>query len=152
MAKPVPGNPAPAFTLPDQDGNNVSLNDYRGRKVVLYFYPKDDTSGCTKQACELRDRIEEFDAKDAVVLGVSPDPIASHDKFHRKYDLNFTILADADHAVAEEYGVWKEKSLYGRKYWGNERTTFVIGEDGRILNVLEKVKPAAHAGQVLELL
>lgn len=152
MTKPAPGSLAPAFTLPDQNGNEISLQDYRGRKVVLYFYPKDDTSGCTKQACELRDRIEEFDARDAVVLGVSPDPIASHDKFHRKYDLNFTILADADHSVADRYGVWKEKSLYGRKYWGNERTTFVIGEDGRILNVLEKVKPAAHAGQVLDLL
>ena len=152
MATPTAGSPAPEFTLPDQNGNAVSLSDFRGRKVVLYFYPKDDTSGCTKQACELRDRIEEFDAKDAVVLGVSPDPIASHDKFHRKHDLNFTILADADHVVAEAYGVWKQKSLYGRKYWGNERTTFVIGEDGRITHVLERVKPAAHAGQVLSLL
>ena len=152
MATPTAGSPAPEFTLPDQNGNAVSLSDFRGRKVVLYFYPKDDTSGCTTQARELRDRIEEFDAKDAVVLGVSPDPIASHDKFHRKHDLNFTILADADHVVAEAYGVWKQKSLYGRKYWGNERTTFVIGEDGRITHVLERVKPAAHAGQVLSLL
>jgi peroxiredoxin Q/BCP len=152
MATPTPGIPAPEFTLPDQNGNAVNLSDFRGRKVVLYFYPKDDTSGCTTQACELRDRIEEFDANDAVVLGVSPDPIASHNKFHRKHDLNFTILADADHSVAEAYGVWKEKSLYGRKYWGNERTTFVIGEDGRITHVLERVKPAAHAGQVLSLL
>jgi peroxiredoxin Q/BCP len=152
MATPNAGSAAPEFTLPDQKGNAVNLADFRGRKVVLYFYPKDDTSGCTTQARELRDRIEEFDAKDAVVLGVSPDPIASHDKFHRKYDLNFTILADADHSVAEAYGVWKEKSLYGRKYWGNERTTFVIDEDGRITHVLERVKPAAHAGQVLSLL
>jgi peroxiredoxin Q/BCP len=152
MATATPGSAAPEFTLSDQNGNAVNLSDFRGRKVVLYFYPKDDTSGCTTQACELRDRIEEFDANDAVVLGVSPDPIASHNKFHRKHDLNFTILADADHSVAEAYGVWKEKSLYGRKYWGNERTTFVIGEDGRITHVLERVKPAAHAGQVLSLL
>jgi peroxiredoxin Q/BCP len=152
MATPTAGSPAPEFTLPDQNGNAVNLSDFRGRKVVLYFYPKDDTSGCTTQACELRDRIEEFDAQDAVVLGVSPDPIASHVKFHRKYDLNFTILADAEHSVAEAYGVWKEKSLYGRKYWGNERMTFVIGENGRISHVLERVKPAAHAGQVLSLL
>lgn len=152
MSKPAPGSVAPDFTLSDQDGSDVSLSDYRGRKVVLYFYPKDDTSGCTTQACELRDRIQEFDAKEAVVLGISPDPVASHNKFHRKHDLNFTILADADHAVAETYGVWKEKSLYGRKYWGNERTTFVIDEDGRISDVLERVKPAAHAGQVLNLL
>jgi peroxiredoxin Q/BCP len=152
MATPTAGSAAPEFTLPDQKGNAVNLSDFRGRKVVLYFYPKDDTSGCTAQARELRDRIEEFTARDTVVLGVSPDPIASHDKFHRKYDLNFTILADADHSVAEAYGVWKEKSLYGRKYWGNERTTFVIGEDGRITHVLERVKPAAHAGQVLSLL
>lgn len=152
MTKPARNTPAPDFTLPDQDGNDVRLSDFRGRKVVLYFYPKDDTSGCTTQACELRDRIAEFDAKGAVVLGVSPDPIPSHGKFHRKYDLNFTLLADTDHAVAERYGVWKEKSLYGRKYWGNERSTFVIGEDGRIVDVLQRVKPAAHAGQVLDLL
>jgi peroxiredoxin Q/BCP len=152
MARPDQGSAAPSFTLPDQDGNDVSLSDFKGRKVVLYFYPKDDTSGCTKQACELRDRIQEFETKHAVVLGISPDPVTSHEKFHRKHDLNFTILADADHSVAEKYGVWKEKSLYGRKYWGNERTTFVIDEEGRIATVLERVKPAAHAGQVLDLL
>lgn len=154
MPTPTPslGSTAPVFALPDQDGNTVRLADFRGRKVVLYFYPKDDTSGCTTQACDVRDRIAEFDAKDAVVLGVSPDVVASHEKFRRKYDLNFTLLADADHAVAELYGVWKEKSLYGRTYWGNERTTFVIDENGRILDVLERVKPAAHAAQVLDLL
>lgn len=149
---PKAGDIAPDFTLPNQDGTPVRLSDFRGRRVVLYFYPKDDTSGCTTQACEIRDRIDEFDAKDAVVLGVSPDPVDSHRKFREKYDLPFTLLADTDHAVAEAYGVWKEKSMYGRTYWGNERTTFVIGPDGRIEQVLARVKPAAHAGDVLSLL
>jgi thioredoxin-dependent peroxiredoxin len=149
---PKKGDKAPDFVLSDQDGNEVRLSDLQGRKVVLYFYPKDDTSGCTAQACDVRDRIGEFDAKGALVYGVSPDPVKSHVKFRQKYDLNFPLLADTDHAVAEKYGVWKEKSMYGRKYWGNERTTFVIGEEGRIEAVLEKVKPAEHAGQVLELL
>jgi peroxiredoxin Q/BCP len=149
---PKKGEKAPDFTLSDQDGNTVRLSDLRGRKVVLYFYPKDDTSGCTVQACGIRDRIGEFDAKGAAVLGVSPDAVKSHVRFRDKHDLNFTLLADTDHAVAEKYGVWKEKSLYGRKYWGNERTTFVIGEDGRIEQVLEKVKPAQHADQVLDLI
>jgi thioredoxin-dependent peroxiredoxin len=149
---PKKGDKAPEFALSDQDGTLVRLGDLRGRKVVLYFYPKDDTSGCTVQACGIRDRIREFDAKGATVLGVSPDPVKSHVKFRSKHDLNFTLLADTDHTVAEQYGVWKEKSLYGRKYWGVERTTFVIAEDGRIEQVLEKVKPAQHADQVLELL
>jgi peroxiredoxin Q/BCP len=140
---------APEFTLEDQNGDSVSLSDFRGRKVVLYFYPKDDTSGCTTQACELRDSVETFDARDAVILGVSPDAVASHRKFADKYDLPFTLLADVDHAVAEAYGVWQEKSMYGRKYWGNERTTFVIDEQGRIAKVLPKVKPAEHVDQVL---
>jgi peroxiredoxin Q/BCP len=149
---PETGDAAPEFTLEDQDGKAVSLADFRGRKVVLYFYPKDDTSGCTAQACDLRDRAGEFDARDAVVLGVSPDPVKSHVRFREKYDLPFTLLADTDHAVAEKYGVWKEKSMYGRKYWGNERTTFVIDESGAIAHVLPKVKPAEHAGQVLGLI
>ena len=140
---------APEFTLRNQDDEQVSLSDYRGRKVVLYFYPKDDTSGCTTQACELRDRVETFDAKDAVILGVSPDDVASHRKFADKFSLPFTLLADTEHEVAESYGVWKEKSMYGRKYWGNERTTFVIDGDGRIAKVLPKVKPAQHVDQVL---
>lgn len=140
---------APEFTLADQDGNRVSLSDFRGRKVVLYFYPKDDTSGCTTQACELRDRVETFDARGAVILGVSPDPVASHRKFADKFELPFTLLADVDHAVADAYGVWKEKSMYGKNYWGNERTTFIIDEQGRIAKVLPKVKPAEHVGQVL---
>jgi peroxiredoxin Q/BCP len=149
---PETGGAAPEFTLEDQDGKAVSLADFRGRKVVLYFYPKDDTSGCTAQACDLRDRAEDFDARGAVVLGISPDPVKSHSRFRDKYDLPFTLLADTDHAVAEQYGVWKEKSMYGRKYWGNERTTFVIDENGTIAHVLPKVKPAEHAGQVLELI
>ena len=140
---------APGFTLQDQNGDTVSLSDFRGRKVVLYFYPKDDTSGCTTQACELRDSVETFDARGAVILGVSPDPVTSHRRFADKYDLPFTLLADVDHAVADAYGVWKEKSMYGRKYWGNERTTFVIDEEGRISKVLPKVKPAEHVDQVL---
>jgi peroxiredoxin Q/BCP len=149
---PETGEAAPEFTLEDQDGREVSLSDFRGRKVVLYFYPKDDRSGCTAQACDLRDRAEDFDARGAVVLGISPDPVKSHSRFRDKYDLPFTLLADTDHAVAEQYGVWKEKSMYGRKYWGNERTTFVIDENGTIAHVLPKVKPAEHAGQVLELI
>lgn len=146
---PAENEVAPEFTLADQDGNDVSLSDFRGRRVVLYFYPKDDTSGCTTQACELRDRAETFDARGAVILGVSPDPVASHRRFADKYELPFTLLADVDHAVADAYGVWKEKSMYGRKYWGNERTTFVIDEQGRIAKVLPKVKPAEHVDQVL---
>lgn len=143
---------APDFALPDQQGREHTLSAYRGRKVVLYFYPKDDTSGCTTQACALRDRIEEIETRGAVVLGVSPDDVASHQDFATKYDLPFTLLADTGHEVAERYGVWKEKTLYGRKYWGNERTTFLIDEEGRISKILPRVKPAAHAGQVIDLL
>jgi peroxiredoxin Q/BCP len=146
------GKKAPDFTLRDHDGKRVGLADFRGRKVVLYFYPKDDTSGCTTQACSLRDRIAEFDARGAVVLGVSPDSPASHTKFREKYGLNFTLLADEDHAVAGKYGVWQEKSMYGRTYWGVARTTFLIDGEGRVAQILEKVKPASHTDQVLELI
>jgi thioredoxin-dependent peroxiredoxin len=146
------GDAAPEFTMDDQDGRPVSLSDFRGRKVVLYFYPKDDTSGCTTQACELRDNVQTFDAKGAVILGVSPDDAKSHRKFADKYQLPFTLLVDEDHKVADAYGVWKEKSMYGKTYWGNERTTFVIDENGRIAKVLPKVKPAEHVSQVLEVL
>lgn len=139
------GMAAPDFTLPADDGSNVSLSSLRGRKVVLYFYPKDDTSGCTAQACELRDSMPRFEGVDAVVLGVSPDPVASHRRFRDKYDLNFPLLADVDHAVAEAYGVWVEKSMYGRKYMGIERSTFLIGEDGAVLEAWRKVKPKGHA-------
>jgi len=145
------GDPAPDFDLAADDGSRVRLSDLRGRKVILYFYPKDDTPGCTQQACELRDHIQEIDAKGAVVLGVSPDSVASHKKFKEKYQLNFPLLADEGHALAEAYGVWKEKSMYGRKYFGNERTTFIIDEQGRIAKILAQVKPAQHVGQVLEI-
>jgi len=149
---PEAGDRAPGFSLRNQDDETVSLSDFRGHTVVLYFYPKDDTSGCTTQACGIRDRIEEFDSRDAMVLGVSPDPVKSHVKFREKYDLNFTLLADPDHSVAEAYGVWQEKSMYGRKYMGIARTTFVIDGEGVISAVLPKVKPASHVDEVLALL
>jgi thioredoxin-dependent peroxiredoxin len=140
---------APDFTLESDTGEQITLSALRGKKVVLYFYPKDDTPGCTTQACELRDHVGEFDSRGAIILGVSPDPVTKHRKFKDKYQLPFTLLADVDHQVAEQYGVWKEKSMYGRKYWGNERTTFVIDEEGRISRVLPNVKPAEHVGQLL---
>ena len=141
----APGDAAPDFTLPADDGGEVTLSDLRGRRVVLYFYPKDDTSGCTRQACEMRDDMPRFEALDAVVLGVSPDPVESHRKFRDKHDLNFPLLADVDHEVAEAYGVWKEKSMYGRKYMGVERSTFLIDEEGRVAEAWRKVKPKGHA-------
>ena len=142
------GGLAPDFTLPADDGGAVTLSALRGRPVVLYFYPKDDTSGCTAQACEFRDDFPRFASADAVILGVSPDSPASHARFRSKYDLPFALLADEDHAVAERYGVWAEKSMYGRKYWGNLRTTFVVGRDGRVARVFERVQPAGHAAEV----
>jgi peroxiredoxin Q/BCP len=145
------GQPAPDFELATDEGRKVKLSDFKGRKVILYFYPKDDTPGCTTQACNLRDHIQEIDARGAVVLGVSPDDVASHKKFKEKFGLNFTLLADADHQVAEQYGVWKEKNLYGKKTMGVERTSFIIDEQGRIAKVLPRVKPAEHVGQILEL-
>lgn len=141
---------APDFTLPADDGREVSLSGLRGKWVVLYFYPKDDTSGCTTQACGFRDSFPRFGDLDAVILGVSPDDVESHQKFRSKYDLPFTLLADTDHAVAELYDVWKEKSMYGRKYMGIERTTFLIAPDGRIARIFARVKPAGHAGEVAE--
>jgi thioredoxin-dependent peroxiredoxin len=150
------GDRAPDFTLEGVRGQDetirVSLADLRGRPVVLYFYPKDDTPGCTTQACGVRDEWESFRAAGAEVLGISPDDVESHRAFADKYDLPFTLLADPDHAVAEAYGVWKEKSMYGRKFWGIERSTFVIDGDGRIEAVFRRVKPAHHADQVLEVL
>jgi peroxiredoxin Q/BCP len=144
-----PGQTAPDFTLPDQSGKPVTLSDLRGRKVVLYFYPKADTPGCTTQACGVRDHRAEYDAAGAVVLGVSPDAPKKIAKFDDKYELGFPLLGDEDHAVAQAYGVWVEKSMYGRTYMGNERTTFVIDADGVITEILRKVKPALHDDLVL---
>lgn len=146
------GDRAPGFSLPSDEESLVTLGELKGKKVVLYFYPKDDTSGCTTQACGLRDTLPRIDEQGAVVLGVSPDPVSSHQKFRDKYQLNFPLLSDDDHQVAEAYGVWKEKSMYGRKYWGIERSTFVIDEDGIVLEVWRKVKPKGHAEMVTELL
>jgi peroxiredoxin Q/BCP len=144
-----PGDPAPDFTLPDQDGNPVTLSELRGQTVVLYFYPKADTPGCTTQACGVRDRRADYEAAGARVLGVSPDPVKKVKKFHDGQGLNFTLLADEDKQVVEAYGVWVEKSMYGRTYMGAERSTFVIGPDGVVKDVLRKVKPAEHDELVL---
>jgi peroxiredoxin Q/BCP len=146
------GAVAPPFSLPADDGSTVSLAGLRGSRVVLYFYPKDDTSGCTTQACEFRDSWQAVQAAGAVVLGVSPDGVASHRTFKRKYQLPFPLLADEDHRLAEAYGVWGEKSMYGRKYMGILRTTFVIDGSGRVTRVFERVKPKGHAREVLEAL
>lgn len=146
------GHLAPAFDLQDDRGTTVSLADLRGRRVVLYFYPKDDTSGCTAQACALRDDWAAVEALDVALFGISPDSAKSHAAFRAKHDLPFPLLVDEEHRTAEAYGVWVEKSLYGRRYMGVERTTFVIGPDGRVEHVLRKVKPAEHLGQLLEAL
>ena len=143
------GSKAPAFTLPADDGSIVSLTALRGRPVVLYFYPKDDTSGCTTQACEFRDRWQAVRQAGAVVLGVSPDGVPSHQKFKAKYRLPFPLLADTDHTVAAAYGAWGEKSMYGRKYFGILRTTFLIDGEGKVARIFEKVKPKGHAAEVL---
>ena len=144
-----PGTKAPAFSLPSDDGSTVALKDLKGKKVVLYFYPKDDTSGCTTEACEFRDSWKSVQKAGAVVLGVSPDPVTAHLKFRKKYSLPFPLLADTDHVVAEAYGAWGEKSMYGRKYFGILRSTFIIDERGKVAKVFEKVKPKGHAGEVL---
>jgi peroxiredoxin Q/BCP len=143
------GTPAPDFELPSDSGETVRLSSLRGRKVVLYFYPKDDTPGCTSQACDLRDVMPTLEGLDAVVLGVSPDPVSSHVKFREKFRLNFPLLADEDYAVAEAYGVWKQKSLYGRNYMGVERSTFILDEDGVVQEAWRKVRPGGHAEKVL---
>jgi peroxiredoxin Q/BCP len=138
---PQVGDLAPEFTATTDTGDQVTLASLRGKKVVLYFYPKDDTSGCTTQACGFRDNYPMIEEKNAVVLGVSPDGVKSHQKFKTKYNLPFTLLVDEDHAIAEAYGVWAEKSMYGKKYMGVERSHFVIGEDGTIIEAAVKVKP-----------
>ncbi len=146
------GQQAPDFELPDQDGMTVKLSDFRGQNVVIYFYPKAATPGCTTQACGVRDRRADYEHANAAVLGISPDPVAKVKKFHDKEGLNFALLADEGHHVADTYGVWVQKSMYGRTYFGNERTTFVIGSDGTVAAVLRKVKPAEHDELVLKAL
>ncbi len=147
------GETAPDFTLTDQDGRELSLSILRGRPVVLYFYPRADTPGCTTQACGVRDHFEDYvETHAARVIGISPDEVADVKKFHDKYDLNFTLLADADHAVAERYGTWVEKSMYGKKYMGVQRATFVIDAEGEIVKVFPKVSPKTHDDVVLEAL
>jgi len=143
------GDEAPDFELPDQDGRAVKLSDFRGQPVVVYFYPKADTPGCTVQACGVRDHRADYEKVGSVVLGISPDPVSKVKAFHEKYDLDFPLLADEDHAVAESYGVWATKSMYGKSYKGNERTTFIIDSDGKVAEVLRKVKPAEHDALVL---
>jgi peroxiredoxin Q/BCP len=146
------GDPAPEFALPDQTGTEIQLADLRGCRVVVYFYPKADTPGCTTQACSLRDARSDLDAAGAVVIGISPDKPAAQARFATKYDLGFPLLSDADHAVAEAYGVWGEKSMYGKKYMGIIRSAFVIDEDGRIAEALYKVSPKDTAPKALQAL
>jgi peroxiredoxin Q/BCP len=156
MSKPAKeltvGQKAPDFTVLNDKGDKVKLSDFKGKKVVLYFYPKDDTPGCTKEACAFRDGISAIKKKGAEVLGVSPDSVESHQKFKKKFDLNFGLLADTDRKIVEDYGTWKEKSMYGRKYMGVERTTFVIDEQGKISHIFPKVKVNEHYDEVLEAL
>jgi thioredoxin-dependent peroxiredoxin len=148
----VEGEPAPDFTLRADSGETVTLSSLRGQPIVLYFYPQDDTPGCTAQACEIRDQWSQFRERGAVVLGVSPDDEESHARFREKYSLPFTLLADPGHDVAEKYGVWVEKNNYGRKSMGIERSTFVIDQDGNVARALRRVKPEGHAERVLEAL
>jgi peroxiredoxin Q/BCP len=143
------GDTAPDFELPDQDGEPVKLSSFRGKPVVLYFYPKADTPGCTTQACGIRDHRADYESAGAVVLGVSPDPVSRVKRFHDKQSLNFALLADEDHAVTDLYGAWVEKSMYGKKYWGAQRTTFVVDESGTIAHVIPKVTPKTHDDEVL---
>ena len=143
------GDQAPDVTLPDQNGEPVSLSELRGRTIVLYFYPRADTPGCTIQACGVRDRAADYEAAGATVIGVSPDPVSAVARFAEKHALRFPLLADEDHAVAEAFGVWGEKTMYGKTYWGVSRSTFVIDPDGRIAEVLAKVSPETHDDEVL---
>jgi len=146
------GKKAPSFSLKDANGNKVSLNDFKGKKIVLYFYPKDNTSGCTKEACDFRDSFPDFKKLNITVIGISPDSIDSHKKFVEKYNLPFILLSDEKKEVVAKYDVWKEKSMYGKKYFGVERTTFIIDEEGKILKVFPKVKVDGHVDEVIKAL
>ncbi len=152
MTKLQIGDKAPEFKLPASDGKNYSLQDFKGKKVVLYFYPKDDTSGCTKEACSFRDNLAVIKKKGAIVIGASPDAVKAHEKFVSKYDLNFPLLSDESKTMLQEYGVWQEKSMYGRKYFGVIRTTFVIDEKGKISHIFPKVKVEGHTKEILKAL
>lgn len=143
---------APDFELPDENGKLHKLSDYKGKNVLLYFYPKDDTTGCTTEACEFRDDYDEYEKAGVIILGVSPDSSKSHKKFKEKYDLPFVLLADEDHQVCEIYGVWGEKSMYGKKFYGVMRTTFLIDKEGKLVEIFEKVKPKGHSQQILSVL
>jgi len=148
----VEGDKAPGFSLPDQSGEQVKLSGLEGETVVLYFYPRADTPGCTTQACGVRDRRADYEQAGARVIGISPDDVKAIDEFAGKYDLGFTLLADADHSVAEKYGTWVEKSMYGKKYMGVQRATFIVGPDGKIAKVFPKVQPKKHDELVLKAL
>ena len=152
MSIPAPGDKAPNFKLPASTGEMISLADFKGRRVVIYFYPRADTPGCTKEACGFRDAIASYKKLDVPVFGISPDPIDDVKKFSEKFKINFPLLADADHEVCMKYGVWQEKNMYGKKYWGAARTTFVIDPAGRVEHVFERVKPDRHDWEVLDYL
>src|ERR1044071_7979391 len=147
-----PGEKAPPLTLTDEQGRAVKLADYKGKRVVLYFYPRDLTPGCTKEACAFQEDLAEFEKRNAVVLGVSTDDARSHKRFREKYGLQFPLLSDGEHETAESYGVWQEKNMYGRKMWGIKRSTFIIDEQGRIRHIFSKVSPAEHSREVLDVL
>ena len=149
MSLPQVGSKAPDFDLPARSGGNIALKDLKGKNVVLYFYPKDDTPGCTVEACAIRDSFKDIEKLNAVILGVSPDSVDSHGKFITKFNLPFTLLADQDKKICQAYGVWVEKSMYGKKYMGVARTTFIIDKDGKIAKVFEKVKPEGHNLEII---
>lgn len=152
MAIPQEGKKAPEFDLPASSGGNIALKDLKGKNVIVYFYPKDDTPGCTVEACGLRDSFKEIEKLNAVILGISPDPIKSHEKFITKFKLPFILLADEDKKMCQDYGVWVEKSMYGKKYMGVARTTFIIDGNGKIAKVFEKVKPEGHHLEIIAVL
>lgn len=152
MSAPQPGSKAPAFTLKNQDGETVKLSDFKGKTLVLYFYPRADTPGCTTQACGIRDRFKEYEKAGAVIVGVSPDEPEALKKFQAKYKLPFTLIGDPDHKVAEKYGQWVEKSMYGKKYMGIQRSTFIVSPSGKIAEYLPKVQPKKHDDLVLKAL